>query len=173
MSLIFSIIQRDDQPVLSIRTSTSMNNLPETILQALMKVGEHLTKLGARPGGPAFVAYSNLDMHNLTVEIGFPVAGGLAGANDVSARIIPGGPAGVCLYTGPYQDLASVYQQLNTYLEGQGREPTGVSYEFYLNDPAVTPPDELKTQIIFPLVGAAAEERERTPGSVRIPALYR
>ncbi len=173
MELAFFIVERDDQPVLSIRTSTSMSDLPETILQALMKVGEHLARLGAQPSGPAFVAYSNLDMRNLTVEIGFPVAGKLAGTQEVTARIIPGGSAGVCLYTGPYQELASVYQQLNAYLEGQGRELTGVSYEFYLNDPAVTPPAELQTQIVFPLAGAAIRERERTPGNGRIPVLYR
>ena len=173
MELAFFIVERDDQPVLSIRTSTSMSDLPETILQALMKVGEHLARLGAQPSGPAFVAYSNLDMRNLTVEIGFPVAGKLAGTQEVTARIIPGGSAGVCLYTGPYQELASVYQQVNAYLEGQGCELTGVSYEFYLNDPAVTPPAELQTQIVFPLAGAAIRERERAPGNGRIPVLYR
>lgn len=172
MSLTFSIIDREPQPVLSVQTQTSMNNLPEAILQSLMKVGEHLERLGVLPAGPAFVAYYNLDMNASRVEIGFPVAQQLTGAGEVVPRTIPGGPVGMCDYVGPYQDLASVYQQLNAYLEGQGREPTGVSYEYYLNDPAVTPPAELRTQVVFPLAGAAATEREGAPGSGRSHSLY-
>ena len=168
MSHTLSIVMREDQPVLSIQTRTSMNDLPETILQSLMKVGQYLERIGAQPSGPAFVGYYNLDLRNSSVEIGFPVQENLAGNGEVMANIIPGGPAGVCLYTGPYQDLATVYQQLNTYIEGQGREPTGVSYEFYLNDPAVTPPNELETQIIFPLVG----EKERSSGNGRVHTLF-
>lgn len=172
MSLTFSIIERDTQPVLSVQTQTSMNDLPETILQGLMKVGQYLERLGMQPAGPAFVAYYNLDMGASRVEIGFPVAGQVTGEGEVAARTIPGGPAGICDYIGPYQDLASVYQQLNAYLEGQGREPTGVSYEFYLNDPAITPPDDLRTQVVFPLKGAAILERERAAGNGRSHSLY-
>ena len=168
MSHTLSIVMREDQPVLSIQTRTSMNDLPETILQSLMKVGQYLERIGAQPSGPAFVAYYNLDLRDSSVEIGFPVQGNLTGNGEVKANTIPGGPAGICLYTGPYQDLATVYQQLNTYIEGQGREPTGVSYEFYLNDPAVTPPNELQTKIIFPLVG----EKERSSGNGRVHTLF-
>jgi len=172
MSLTFSILEREDQPVLSIQTRTSMNELPDTILQALMKVGQYLERLKIEPSGPAYVAYFNLDMLDSKVEIGFPIAKTVAGEGEIAARVIPGGLVGLCDYIGPYQDLASVYQQLNTYLEGQGREPTGVSYEFYLNDPAVTPPEELHTQVVFPLEGAAVWERERTSGNGRSHSLY-
>jgi effector-binding domain-containing protein len=32
-----------------------------------------------------------------------------------------------------------------------GYTPSGVAYEFYLNDPQSTPADELRTQVMFPL----------------------
>jgi effector-binding domain-containing protein len=172
MSLTFSLIERDDQPVLSVQTRTRMNDLPETILQALRKVGQHLESLGVQPAGPAFVAYYNLDMMDSKVEIGFPISRPLPGACDVVSRILPGGPAGLCDYVGPYQDLALVYQQLNAYIEGQGREPNGISYEFYLNDPAVTPASELHTQVIFPFLSPQADDRERAVGNGHTHALF-
>jgi effector-binding domain-containing protein len=36
-------------------------------------------------------------------------------------------------------------------MEENGYQPTGVAYEVYLNDPDETPPEELQTQIAFPL----------------------
>jgi len=172
MALNFSIVQREDQPVLSIRTSTSMRDLPETILHALAKVARRLADHGVIPSGPAFVGYFNLDMNDMAVEIGFPIKHPIPEDGEVKVRTIPGGPAGVCLYTGPYQELATAYQQLNSYIEAQGREPTGISYEFYMNDPAVTPPNELETQIIFPLIQTASSKQERPQGNGRIHSLY-
>ncbi len=172
MALTFSIVQRDEQPVLSIRTKTGMRDLPDTILNGLATVGRFMADQNILPSGPAFVAYYNLDLHDSTVEIGFPVSKTLPGDDEVQCRIIPGGTAGMCLYIGPYQELAVAYQQLNAYIEAQGRGPTGVSYEFYLNNPAVTPPDELETQIIFPLVRRSIEKQKRPQGNGRFHSLY-
>lgn len=172
MALSFSIVQRDEQPVLSIRTRTSMRDLPDTILSALAKVGRFLAENNILPGGPAFVAYYNLDLNDTAVEIGYPVNQPVAGSEEVQARTIPAGPAGVCLYVGPYQELATGYQQLNAYIESQGREPTGIAYEFYLNDPAVTPPKELETQIVFPLMQSSSRKQKRPQGNGHIHSLY-
>jgi len=172
MSLAFSIVDRKPQPVISIQTRSSMRDLPEVILQSLAKVGQTLEGHGLQPNGPAFVAYYNLDMHDMQVEIGFPVAEANLHGGEVQMRTIPGGPAGICEYVGPYQELAIVYQQLSAYIESQGREPTGISYEFYLNDPSETPPNELETHIVFPLVQSAASIVGRPPGNGRIHTLF-
>lgn len=172
MSLAFSIVDREAQPVLSIQTRTSMRDLPEVILQSLASVGETLAERRLQPSGPAFVAYYNLDMHDMLVEIGFPVASAIKSENPVQMRVIPGGPVGMCKYIGSYQELATVYQQLSAYIESQGREPTGVSYEFYINDPSSTPPNELETHIVFPLVQSAASAMERPMGNGRIHTLF-
>ena len=87
MSHTLSIVMREDQPVLSIQTRTSMNDLPETILQSLMKVGQYLERIGAQPSGPAFVAYYNLDLRDSSVEIGFPVQGNLVACACIPVRI--------------------------------------------------------------------------------------
>ena len=41
---------------------------------------------------------------------------------------------------------------LIAFVEQEGPRPTGVAYEFYLNDPQTTPSAELQTRLVFPVV---------------------
>ncbi len=92
-----------------------------------------------------------MDMQDLDMEIGFPVLSALPGKGEVQAGQIPAGKAATCLHTGPYPEIASAYNDLSAWITAQGLHPTGVAYEFYLNDPEHTPPAELQTLILFPL----------------------
>ena len=74
-----------------------------------------------------------------------------AGEGDIRASEVPGGKLGVALHTGRYSEIAPAYDALTEFVREQGYEPTGVSYEFYLNDPEETPQEKLQTQIIFPV----------------------
>jgi effector-binding domain-containing protein len=56
-----------------------------------------------------------------------------------------------CLHTGPYNEMEPAYDALKEWVENNGHQATGVVYELYLNDPGETPPQELQTQILFPL----------------------
>jgi effector-binding domain-containing protein len=90
-------------------------------------------------------------MQDLDLEIGFPVSGELPDRGNIQAGEIPGGKVATCLYTGPYSGIAPAYTAFSEWIEANGYQPTGVAYEVYLNDPDETPPEELQTQIAFPL----------------------
>ena len=139
------------RPVLSIRTRTRVEELPQAIGRAYGEIAQYLGELQEQPAGPPFVAYYNMDMQDLDVEIGFPVARPLSGRGDVQPGKIPGGTAATCLHTGPYGEIEPAYAALSAWIQDNGYEATGVAYEMYLNDPQETPPQELKTQILFPL----------------------
>jgi len=109
------------------------------------------SRLGVQPSGAPFVAYYNMDMEDLDMEIGFPFEQKLIGMGDVLAGEIPGGKAATCLHVGPYDQLGAAYEALHKWMQASGHVPTGVAYEFYLNDPQATPPTELQTQLVFPL----------------------
>ena len=47
--------------------------------------------------------------------------------------------------------MVSGYEALAEFVKESGHEPTGVSYEFYLNDPSELSPEEAQTLIMFPL----------------------
>ncbi|OWU86103.1 AraC family transcriptional regulator [Oceanicola sp. 22II-s10i] len=68
-------------------------------------------------------------------------------------RRLPPGPAAVLTFRGPYADLPQGYDHLfRTWFPASGREPSGEAlYELYLNTPLDTAPEDLVTEIHFPL----------------------
>jgi len=139
------------QPTLSIRTRTSVQELPQVFGKAYGAIAQYIGELGELAGGPPFAAYYNMDMQDLDVEIGFPVPKRLPGRGEIKAGEISAGKAATCLYTGPYQEIGPAYEALSQWIADNNYEATGVAFEFYLNDPSETPPQALQTQIVFPL----------------------
>lgn len=151
MALSCELIHSPGQPVLSIRTRTSVQNLPQVLGQGYSKIVDYLASQGQQPAGPPYVAYYNMDMDDLDLELGFITTSQLEGVGDIQASVIPAGRYSACVFTGPYPEMAQAYEQLTSWTQEQGFQPTGVVYEFYLNDPGETPPEALQTQIWFAL----------------------
>jgi effector-binding domain-containing protein len=138
------------QPMMSIRMRTSVQNLPMVLGKAFGDVAMAIGEQGQQPQGPPFVAYYNMDMEDLDIEAGFPVAKKLSGKGDVKPGEIPAGKVATCVYTGPYGEvMKAAYEALTKYVEEKGEAPTGIVYEIYFNSPMDTPPAELQTQIVF------------------------
>ncbi len=151
MSYPIEILERPQQATVSIRTRTSISDLPVLMGQTFDKLVQYLGKIGVQPAGPPYSAYYNMDMQDLDVEIGFPVSKAVQGEGDIQASEIPDGRFAACLYTGAYAEIEPAYNALMAWIQEQEKETTGVSYEFYLNDPEQTPQEELQTHILFPL----------------------
>jgi effector-binding domain-containing protein len=147
----YEMREQPAQPVLSVRETTSVRALRGTRQRAFAAVAQYLGEIGEQPAGPPFVAYYNMGMEHLSVEIGFPVARVIPGRGNVQPGEIPGGRQAACTFTGPYTRIEAAFATLSAWMVEQSLEPTGVVYEFYLNDPAVTAPEALRTQIVFPL----------------------
>jgi effector-binding domain-containing protein len=145
------LLDRRAQPTLAIRTRAPVQSLPQVVGQAYGVIMQYAGRLGLQPSGAPFVAYYNMDMADLDMEIGFPFGQKVAGKGEILAGEIPGGKAAACLHVGPYDQVGAAYEALQKWMEANGYVPTGVAYEFYLNDPQATPPAELQTQVVFPL----------------------
>ncbi|NVM45409.1 MAG: GyrI-like domain-containing protein [Candidatus Lokiarchaeota archaeon] len=145
------IIKRDAQSVLAVRTTSSAQNLPVALGKNYGAIMQYLGQLNEQTSGPPFVAYYNMDMQNLDIDIGIPVAKKIADKDEIKASEIPAGKYASCLYIGPYSGMAPTYELLAKFVEDKGYESTGIAYELYLDDPSVVPPEKLQTQILFPL----------------------
>ncbi|NWJ45113.1 MAG: GyrI-like domain-containing protein [Chloroflexi bacterium] len=152
MGLTCGLEELAAQPVLSMRTRTSAQELPQFFGKAYGMVFQYLSKLNAPPAGPPFAMYYNMDMQNLDVEAGFPVSKPLAGEGEFIANEIAAGKYATCLYKGSYQEVGSAYETLSTWIKENGYTPTGIACEMYLNDPADTPPEQLLTKVMFQLL---------------------
>ncbi len=139
------------QPALAVRTHTPVQELSQALGKAYGAIGQYLGGLGEQPAGPPYIAYYSMDMQDLDIEIGFPVSKTLPSQDGIKAGEIPGGKVAVCLHTGPYSEIRHAYEALTQWVMEHGYEVAGAAYEIYLNDPAQTPPQELRTEIRFPL----------------------
>lgn len=95
--------------------------------------------------------YYNMDMQDLDVAAGFPVAKALPGWGEILFDEISASDHALCLYTGPYEDCVPAYEALGSFIETRQREPVGVVYKHSLNSSEEDSPAELQTWIDFPL----------------------
>lgn len=149
MDYKFEVIETAAQPVLSMRTVTSVANLPQELGKAYNSIMAYLGETGERPADAAFAAYYNMDMENLDVEMGFPVAKELAGKGEIVASQVPAGKKATCMYQGAYREMGSTYEAMTKWMIDNGHQPTGIVYEFYYNSPMEVPESELLTKIVF------------------------
>lgn len=151
MSYLFQIIETEDQPVLSVRTTTSIEEMPKLVGSVFSSIVSYIIGKGEEPVGPAFIAYNNMDMQNLNVEIGFPLQNAIEGEGDIVLRFIPAGKKAIGFHKGSYDKIGPVYEKLHTWLQQKGHESTGVAYEYYYNSPDEVSESELLTKIEFVL----------------------
>ena len=74
MSYHCEVKEQPVQKTLSIRTRAAVQDLPQVFGEGYGAIAQYLGELGEQPIGPPFAAYYNMDMDNLDVEFGFPVA---------------------------------------------------------------------------------------------------
>jgi hypothetical protein len=87
MSYHSEVKEQPTQKTLSIRTRAAVQDLPQVFGAGYGKIGQYLGELGEQPSGPPFAAYYNMDMDNLDVELGFPVARQLPGQDEIKGDL--------------------------------------------------------------------------------------
>ena len=145
------IQEQSAQPVVSIRMKTSVDQLPMVVGQSYGEIMQYLHEKGEAVAGIPFVAYYNMDMQNLDVEIGMPVTHPIDGRGRVQSSEIPSGKYATCTHVGPYRDASKTYDKLTDFVLLNKETPTGVAYEYYLNSPEEVPESELVTKVAFRL----------------------
>lgn len=151
MNLKIELIEQKAQPVLTIRTRTSLAELSKTIGETYGEIMQYLTELREQPADAPYTAYYNLDMNDLDVEMGFPVAKQLPEKGRIKPGEIPQGKCAACLYKGSYSQMEQVYGEIYKWMDQNSYEPRGVYYEYYYNSPNEVPENELLTKIVIPI----------------------
>jgi effector-binding domain-containing protein len=148
---IIKLIELHDQHTLTMRAIYPVEKLPEFFGIAYGGVMAYLQEFSEAPAGIPFGVYHNLDMSALDVEAGFPVARVLPGKGEISASIIPGGKYTSTTHIGSYDSVQPAYDALTEWAKKNGYEPSGIAYEYYLNNPTANPDIIPETEIRFPV----------------------
>ncbi len=150
MAFNFELKQAAAKPALAVRTHAAVQDLPSVFGRVYGAIMQYMGELGEQPVGMPYAAYYSLDMQNMDLEIGFPVARKLVGKGEIQPSEFPGGRLASVMHVGPYDKMVATYQALTDWVKAQGLETTGVSYELYYTGPE-TPPEQTRTEIIFPI----------------------
>lgn len=156
MEYTVKVGERQPKITLGIRKRSAAQALPEVIPQTCMAIMQQLGQNGHQAIEDAFVAYYNMDMQNLDIEIGFTTNKELPlpGQGNIQRGSIPGGKTASVLHVGPYDGLGAAHDTLHRWMAEKGYESASGYYELYLNDPQKTPPEALKTEVFTLLKGS-------------------
>jgi len=145
------LLDFQEQPAIVMRATIPVEKMPEFFGKAFGGVINFLSESGQTPAGMPFAAYFNLDMRAMQVEGGFPVSSKMEGNTEIISNLIPAGQYLTTIFEGPYNDLKIAYDALIDYAKQNNLQPTGVVYEYYLNDPTENPLTIPMTEIRFHL----------------------
>lgn len=145
-----AIIEVPQQTTAVIKTTTRVQDLPQLIGQSYSAIAAYLKQHDVWMTDIPFVAYHNMDMQNLQVEIGFPVANALPAHETIQVGSTPAGKVAFCMYLGPYQQVEPVYREMMQWIEDNGYAIAGPGYEYYYNGPGF-PEEQFLTKIVFPV----------------------
>jgi effector-binding domain-containing protein len=151
----YEVEVREEVPrdVLCIAARTTLMDIGGTLGECFGEIGAYAAERGYQFVGPPFVAYPDRLDQGIegTVEVCFPVAPGAEPRGRVELRRVSGGPVAWTMHRGPYDQVGAAYAALQAWVAQNGRQMAGPPRETYLNDPGETPPDELLTEVAFPL----------------------
>ena len=148
----FVTTQLDAQPILGIRTKTTMNELAQIMGPLFGEVFGYIQQHGQAPGGMPLARYHSMDGDAVELECAIPVASPLAGTDRIQACELPAGTVATVTHMGPYDDLPGTWAALTEWMKTEGLQAAGAPWEVYVTDPGAEPDQsKWRTDIFFPI----------------------
>ena len=151
------IVQLKELPpqlTLQLSVTVTIDTLAAGIGQAFDTVMAQAATSGATFAGPPFVMYPEAPSGEFTVVLCMPVtpvSSQPAANSGVKLAEIPGGRAACVMHKGPYSDVHAAYDALQTWMTANRARPAGPPREVYLNEPDKVSPEELLTEVVWPV----------------------
>ena len=154
--MAIEIVDKVAHPIL--RISLKSASQPEQISAAMGDGFHNLIKFASENQieivGPPLSIYSSFNEAETEFDVALPISPSDAekAGSDGSIKTCqaPGGRALKTLHKGPYDQLAKTYQNLYAHAAAEGLN-VGIAWEYYMNDPAQTAPEDLITEVYISL----------------------
>lgn len=152
MTSEFGTKELEAQPMVCVRTQTTMDKIADVMGSLFGEVHGYIQKNGQAPAGMPFAIYHAMDGGAVDLECGMPVASPLAGTGRIRAGELPCGKAATVTHMGPYDRLRHTWEALRAWMESEGLDPAGAPWEVYVTDPGAEPDSsKWRTDIFFPV----------------------
>ncbi len=139
--------------VAATRVHTSMATIGWDIGGGFSDVSKAIDTAGARIAGRPFILFLGRidDITGGDIELCFPVLHPFEAVGNVFGDEVSGGEMACVVHRGPYDEIDPAYAELMRWMEEHDRYPAGPPREIYLNDPKLTKPEDLLTEVDFPI----------------------
>lgn len=135
----FAIVERDKQPVASIRVKCKPTEISATLARLLPEVMAQISASGGKTAGAPFSRYHGFAEQSVDIEAGIPVAAPIEVKGRVVNSELPGGRVVTGWHIGPYEKLTGAHNALQQYLKANQLEADGGPWEIYWTDPGMVP----------------------------------
>ncbi|WP_424935920.1 MULTISPECIES: GyrI-like domain-containing protein [Bacteria] len=120
-------------------------------------LGQTIGNGAVAPSGPAVAIFRGDPQEVFDLDVAFPIETPLTapiavGDVAVEPAELPSGPALARTVIGSYDGLGAAWAELFAAAAVQGRRPAGVWIEVYVSDPRTTAVEELRTDLILPVM---------------------
>ena len=142
----------EPQTILAVRKRVKRSEVASAIGAQLGRIVNHAMRSGAAIAGQPFTRYLDWGPGVVTIDIGLPVIGPVASAEEIVAGELPGGPVATTTHTGSYDQLGAAHAAVQIWIEDNHVSAAGAPWELYVTDPAGHPdPKDWKTELFWPL----------------------
>ena len=133
----------------------SFKKIGQTIVKLFGLMQERGYAVAGAPIGVYFNDPKVVPKEELLWEIQFPVSDEVSASDPddsgLGVKRLEACNVASTMHKGPYEGLGKVYEDMAAWILENGYEISGPPEEVYLNDPNVTPKDELHTELRFPV----------------------
>lgn len=138
----------------------SMKGPYTQISEAFGKLYSWIGEKGLMPAGPPLGLYFNMPGQvpdeELLWELRSPIAGDVAPSGPdeqegLGVKQLEAIQVAATTHRGPFEEVGKTYEALGGWIAENGYEINGPTEEVYLSDPNATPPEQLVTEIRFPV----------------------
>ena len=142
----------------AIRVRLPLGELGPALAKLWPEVSAWLDERGIAPAGRPLIRYHVIDMPEVEISVGLPIASGADGDGRIAVGELPAGRYAVLVHVDPYEDLVQANADLQRWAAGHGVAFAGCDgapgwagrVEFYLTDP-MDDPDPLawRTEVAY------------------------
>lgn len=133
-------------------TSDDDVSIGKAVADAQAVVSAFLKRNALTPAGPLLSITQKQENDKISLRVGIPYTGATPTTQiEVKTGKTPGGLALKVINVGSREAMRPVYARIDAYMAAHRLERTGGSWEIFLDDPATTPPAQMRTAIYYPL----------------------
>ena len=149
-----TIKQVEAQPIASVTAHTDLTTISDHIAQAFATLMGAVNQAGTFPAGAPFIVYHDVidETTDGDIEVCIPVPTDVQGsAEGVAWKEVPAAAMATTTHQGPYDEIAPAYHTVTGWIQDHGHQIAGPPRELYLNDPQTVAPEDLLTEVQFPI----------------------